>query len=59
MFDNLELYDIHEFWQERGLERLPTCCMCGEHIQQEDAVRINGEWFCDGCLNTQREEVLW
>lgn len=32
------------------LERLPVCCCCEEPIQQEDAVCINDEWFCDSCL---------
>lgn len=43
--------------QERALERLPVCECCGEHIQQEDAVRIGGDWYCDECIDGMREEI--
>ena len=42
--------------QESWLDRLPKCAECGEPIQQEFAVRINGEWLCDNCLDANREE---
>ena len=34
--------------------KLPICELCGEHIQQWDAVRIRGEWYCDECLREAR-----
>lgn len=43
--------------QTEWLERLPVCSECGEHIQQEDAVCINGEWYCDECLRVMRVAV--
>ena len=43
--------------QEEQLRKLPICCNCKEHIQQEDAVRIAGKWYCDGCLDDMREEI--
>ena len=54
---------IHDFevWdaeQNRQLDRLPYCEDCGNPIQQEDAVYINGEWLCDDCLSSYRRDVL-
>ena len=40
--------------QTRWLESLPICAECGEHIQQEIAVCINGEWYCDECLEDMK-----
>jgi formylmethanofuran dehydrogenase subunit E len=39
------------------LQRLPKCTECGEPIQQEDAVCINGEYYCDHCLKDLRVSV--
>ena len=44
--------------QEEKLERLPKCTECGEHIQQERAVCINGDWYCDKCLDDIRLSKL-
>lgn len=43
--------------QQEKLDKLPICSECEEHIQQEDAVCIHGEWFCDDCLNDMRKDV--
>lgn len=55
--DNADLFARHDAEQERALKRLPVCCVCKDHIQQEKAVRINGDWYCDVCLEDIREEV--
>ena len=52
MIDNYDIWRRHDEEQERRLARLPECCHCGEHIQQEDAVCIDGSWYCDDCLET-------
>ena len=44
----------YEAEQERWLESLPTCTLCGEPIQQETAVYINGHYYCDDCLEENR-----
>lgn len=49
---DFERYDAE---QENELQRLPVCCECGNPIQQEKAVRINGDWYCDECLDEMRE----
>lgn len=48
--DNYDIWASHENEIERKLERLPRCCCCDEPIQQETAVCINDDWFCDCCL---------
>jgi formylmethanofuran dehydrogenase subunit E len=45
------LLDDYEAEQEKELSKLPECCYCGEHIQQDSAICINDEWYCDDCLN--------
>jgi formylmethanofuran dehydrogenase subunit E len=55
-----DAYDLHvenEERLEKMLARLPKCCLCGEHIQQEDAVRIGHAYYCDDCLKDSREEI--
>ncbi len=50
-------FERREAEQERWLQSRPTCCQCGEHIQEERAVRINGDWYCDECIEDMREWV--
>lgn len=45
--DNLDLFEMHDAEQERELRKLPVCCCCGEHIQQEKAVCIEDDWYCE------------
>lgn len=54
------LADFHA-WdaeQSRQLERLPMCADCDNHIQDEEAYYINGEWICEDCMSSYRREVL-
>lgn len=51
-------FDRWDAEQEEWLDSLPECWCCGNHIQQEDAVRIDGKWYCDDCLNDMREGIL-
>lgn len=43
--------------QSRRLKRHPTCQICGQAIQQERAVCLEGFWFCDECLDDNRKDV--
>lgn len=43
--------------QERWLKKLPKCKRCGERIQQERAVCIDGGYYCDECLDEMRESI--
>lgn len=61
MFDIPDAYDLWEARdaeQSRWLERLPRCFHCGEPIQQEEAVCLNGAWLCDQCIKNNMEEVI-
>lgn len=52
--EDFERYSAH---QEALLLRLPVCACCKEPIQQERAVRIGDDWYCDVCLDTKREFI--
>lgn len=39
---------------DERLKDLPVCDLCGEPIQQDDAVCIDGKWYCDNCLREER-----
>ena len=39
------------------LNKLPTCERCGQAIQQERAVCIDGFWYCDDCIEFYRKEI--
>ena len=43
--------------QNEKLAQLPVCVDCGEHIQQETAVFLGGEWYCDSCIDAYRRDV--
>ena len=45
--DNYDAFAMHDAEQERELRKLPVCCCCKEHIQQEKAVCIEGDWYCE------------
>lgn len=55
--DNYTLFQRHDAEQERRLEKMPVCWLCGEHIQQDDAVQMFGKWFCDDCLDSCRVSI--
>ena len=56
--DPLADFDRYEADQHKQLEQLPVCEDCGEHIQDETAFYINGEWICESCMDSYRREVL-
>lgn len=57
LLDNYDLWVAHDREQTRQLARLPVCADCGEPIQQEDAIYINGDWLCDDCLDSYRRVI--
>ncbi len=50
-------FENHDRDQEKRLRQLPCCEECGEHIQQECAVLLHGEWYCDDCLREARTPI--
>ena len=57
--DNYDLGGAHDREQAIWLDSLPKCSVCGEPIQQERAVYIEGFWYCDDCLEYYRREVKY
>lgn len=48
----------HDAEQEAWLAERPVCADCDEHIQDESAYYINGEWICMNCMSAYEREVL-
>ena len=55
--DPLNFFNQRDREQARRMAKLPTCERCGDAIQQERAVCINGFWYCDECIEHYRREV--
>lgn len=47
----------HDAEQEAWLQRRPVCADCGDHIQDEEAYYINGEWVCMDCMDSYLREI--
>lgn len=56
--DPIADFERHDAEQARQLEQLPVCADCDEHIQDETAYYINGEWICKDCMDSYLREVL-
>ena len=56
--DPIRDFEKHDAEQNRWLEKMPVCADCGEHIQDETAFYINGEWICKSCMDSYEREVL-
>lgn len=56
--DPIADYAAWDAEQHRRLAHRPTCAECGEHIQDDEAYYINGEWICQNCMDTYKREVL-
>lgn len=50
-------YDAYERDQERQLSRYPICAECGERIQQEEALYIDGHYYCDDCIEAMKISI--
>ena len=55
--DNYDLWESRDRKQAERWRKLPTCERCGDGIQQERAVCIDGFWYCDDCLEHYRKEI--
>lgn len=51
-------YDKYSDECEKALEKLPVCCECGEHIQDEYCYEFNGEYICEGRLNDYHRKAV-
>lgn len=55
--DPIADFHRHDAEQQKYLDKLPVCCGCGEPIQQAYAVCIDGDWYCDDCLDDMRQRI--
>ena len=55
--DPIADFDRYEAEKEKALKKLPKCTRCDEHIQQDKAVCIDGDYYCDECLDDMREST--
>lgn len=49
--DMLDLFEAHDRQQQERLKELPVCCYCNEPIQDDFCYYINGEYFCESCID--------
>lgn len=49
--DPIEDYDRYDEETNKWLSERPICADCGEHIQEERAYYINGEFLCEDCMS--------
>ena len=52
--DALDQYEYRQKKLEAALSLLPKCEICGEPIEQEMAVKLDGAYYCDECLRDHR-----
>lgn len=57
MMDNYDLWEAAEKRAYKKVRRRPHCEICDEPIQQDDAVFIGGDWYCDECLHDSRRWI--
>ena len=43
-------FDRWDAEQQDELEKLPNCCGCGEPIQDDDLFDIDGDLYCEECM---------
>lgn len=57
MRETYDLWEAYDNAKEARLERLPKCAICGQPIQQEYAVMIQNDLFCDNCIDEMKVPV--
>lgn len=48
--DNYSMWAAHDAEMEEELKKLPRCCKCKEHIQDDTCYRIDDEIYCEKCM---------
>lgn len=43
-------WDLYCADQEEDLKRYPKCCMCGNPITDDYLYEIDGEMYCEDCM---------
>ena len=47
VIDNYDLYDAYERRQAKRMAKQPICKCCGYEVQNDEAVCIEGDYYCD------------
>lgn len=55
--DPLDDFNRLDLAQSRWLARRPMCSVCGERIQDEQAIYIEEHWICEQCIKDHREWI--
>ena len=56
--DPIADYDRYSAKREKELEKLPVCCDCDEHIQDEYCYEFNDEYICEKCLEKYHRKAV-
>lgn len=57
MMDNYDLWEANEREKEKWLKKRPVCCLCKNHIQDEDAYLLDNNWYCEDCMQENKVYV--
>lgn len=57
MRDNYDMWLSHDNAQEDWLQKRPKCCLCGEHIQEDYAVQLGSDLYCDRCIDDMKVPI--
>lgn len=52
--DNYGLWEQQDEKENEWMCGRPKCINCGERIQDDSAVQIRGDFYCDKCLDDMR-----
>ena len=55
--DAYDAWEAHEREKQQWLEKRPVCADCKQHIQDEKAYHIHGDWICADCMSSYEREV--
>ena len=55
--DPVHDFNMQEEENYKWIQSRPKCCWCGEPIQEEYALRLDGEWMCDKCVKENRRYI--
>ena len=58
MKDAYDFFEEYDREQNSKIQELPVCCYCDEPIQDESAYCINGDWYCESCLENHFKKYV-
>ena len=55
--DPIRDYARYDYEQAEKEKKFPICSLCGERIYEEKAVKLDGEFICDDCIEDMKEYI--